>query len=126
MHIEEVPGGGYPPYDIERRDPNLYRIVIGVWGYAAHELGVREAEGELIVHGMTGALTGDVEMIRRLIEPRFERRFRLRGGFRLDNWRLESGVLLIDVRRDVTVPVEAELPPRRVDGAAELVPALAA
>jgi molecular chaperone IbpA len=126
MHIEEVPGGGYPPYDIERRDYNLYRIVVGVWGYAAHELGVREDEGELIITGITGALTGDVEMIRRLIEPRFERRFRLHGGFRLDCWRLDGSLLMIEVRRDTTVPVEAELPPRRVDSAAELVPELAA
>jgi molecular chaperone IbpA len=126
MNIEEVPGGDYPPYRIERRGPDLYHLIVGVAGYAAHEIGVREDDGELIVNGMTGALTGDVEMMRRLIEPRFERRFRLRGGFRLDAWRHQGALLLIDIRREATVPVEDAQPPKRVHAAAELAPALAA
>lgn len=124
--IVDLPGGIFPPYNIERFDRDLYRIVLGVAGYAANEIEVFEAGRDLIVRGATRALQSNAEIIRRLIEPSFERRFRLLGGFRLDEWQLRNGLLMIDVARDPTVPVEAELPPRRIDAAEVAMAALAA
>ena len=116
--IVDLPGGGFPPYNIERLDSDLYRIILGVAGYTAQEIEVRQQRADLIARGETRALASNGETIRRLIEPRFERRFRLLGGFRLDEWAMRNGLLLIDVSRDPVVPVAAELPPRRVDTAA--------
>jgi molecular chaperone IbpA len=124
--ILDLPGGTYPPYNIERFDRDLYRIVLGVAGYAANEIEVLEAGHDLIVRGATRALQSNGETIRRLIEPSFERRFRLLGGFRLDEWQFRNGLLLIDVARDPAVPVAAELPPRRVDAAEVAMAVLAA
>jgi molecular chaperone IbpA len=124
--IVDLPGSSYPPYNIERFDRDLYRIVLGVAGYAANEIEVFEAGHDLIVRGATRSLQSNGETIRRLIEPSFERRFRLLGGFRLDEWQFRNGLLLIDVARDPTVPVEAELPPKRASAAEALMAALAA
>ena len=124
--ILDLPGGTYPPYNIERFDRDLYRVVLGVAGYAANEIQVFEADGDLIVRGATNALRSNGETIRRLIEPSFERRFRLLHGFRLDEWRYRNGLLLIDVARDPAVPAAAELPPRRIAAAEVAMAALAA
>ena len=124
--ILELPGGSYPPYNIERFDRDLYRIILGVAGYAANEIEVFEAGCDLLVRGATRSLESNGETIRRLIEPRFERRFRLVDGFRLDEWQLRNGLLIIDVARDSAVPVEAQLPPKRVSTAEVLMASLAA
>ena len=124
--IIDLPGSSYPPYNIERFDRDLYRIVLGVAGYAANEIEVFEAGCDLIVRGATHALQSNGEAVRRMIEPRFERRFRLLDGFRLDEWQFRNGLLLIDVARDPAVPVQAELPPKRVNAAEALMATLAA
>ena len=74
--------------------------MLGVAGYAANELEVREDGNDLIVRGAARALQSNGETIRRLIEPSFERRFRLLDGFRLDEWQLRNGLLMVDVARD--------------------------
>jgi molecular chaperone IbpA len=111
--IIDLPGDGFPPYNIERLDSDLYRIIIGVAGYTKNEIEVRQQDADLIVRGETRALASNGETIRRLIEPRFERRFRLLGGFRLDEWVMRNGLLLIDVWRDPALPMAAEWPPKR-------------
>lgn len=116
--VIDLPGGAFPPYNIERLDRDLYRIVLGVAGYGADEIEVIEKGTDLVVRGETRALASNGETIRRLIEPRFERRFRLVGGFRLDDWEMRNGLLVVDVARDPAVPVAAELPPRRLDAVA--------
>jgi molecular chaperone IbpA len=123
--ILELPGGGFPPYNIERFDADLYRIVLGVAGYAEHEIEVREQERDLIVRGTAGALKSNGQTIRRLIEPRFERRFRLVGGFRLDDWEFRNGLLVVYVARDAAVPARVDHPPRRADAAAATAPLVA-
>jgi len=124
--IVDLPGGIYPPYNIERFDRDLYRIVLGVAGYAANELEVREDGNDLIVRGAARVLQSNGETIRRLIEPSFERRFRLLDGFRLEEWRLRNGLLMVDVARDPTVPAAAARSPQHVPAGKVLMAALAA
>lgn len=126
--IVDLPGGGFPPYNIERLDNDLYRIILGVAGYTANEIEVREQGTDLVVRGETRALATNGETIRRLIEPHFERRFRLLNGFRLDEWAMRDGLLLIDVSRDPVVPVAAEPSPRHSQHTSKMsmVPATAA
>jgi molecular chaperone IbpA len=124
--IVDLPGGTYPPYNIERFDADLYRIVLGVAGYSENEVEVREEGNDLIVRGETRALLSNAETIRRLIEPKFERRFRLLNGFRLDDWQFRNGLLLVDVARDPTQPALSRMPPRQVSAAEVAMAALAA
>jgi molecular chaperone IbpA len=123
--ILELPGGAYPPFNIERFDRDLYRIVLGVAGYVPSEIQVIEADGLLVVRGATDTLRSNGETIRRLIEPSFERRFRLLHGFRVDEWHFRNGLLLIDVARDPATPVASELPPRQVTASEVAMAALA-
>lgn len=124
--IVDLSSASFPPYNIERFDCDRYRIVLGVAGYAARELEVIEEDGELIVRGATRSLASNAEIIRRLIEPSFERRFGLLDGFHLDDWIVRNGLLVIDIARDPGVPAAVELPPRRIDEAALAMPLAAA
>ncbi len=115
--IVDLTGASFPPYNIERFDREFYRIVLGVAGYAEHELEVIDDGSQLVVRGATRSLSSNGQIIRRLIEPAFERRFRLLDGFRVEEWELRNGLLLIDIARHPGVPAAVELPPRRIDEA---------
>lgn len=108
--IIDLPGDTYPPYNIERYDADHYRIVLGVAGYEPDELELYEEGTDLVVRGDAGALRSNAEAIRRLIEPHFERRFRLLNGFRLDESELRNGLLIIDIARDPAVPAVSARP----------------
>ena len=43
--------GGYPPYNIEQKDENNYRITMAVAGFADDQLDLTQKENMLIVKG---------------------------------------------------------------------------
>ena len=113
MHTTSHPNvaSGYPPYNIVRRDHDLYRITLAVAGFAEEDLGIELHENLLTVTGSQTSHDDEVEYLHHGIAGRaFERRFQLADHIKVRHASLENGLLHVDLEREVP---EA-LKPRRI------------
>ena len=95
-------GDNYPPFNIERRDEDAYRITIAVAGFRPGDLDITAQQNLLTVHGKKRDELADGEMLHVGIANRgFERRFELADYVRVDNADLADGLLVIDLVREV-------------------------
>ena len=97
----------YPPYNIEKRGEDAYRITMAVAGFDQSELDVTVKENSLIVTGkaaeQTAAEAGEqVSYLHRGIARRaFERRFELADTVKVVGAELKDGLLHIALKREV-------------------------
>jgi len=97
----------YPPYNIEKRGEDAYRITMAVAGFGEGELDVTVKENSLIVTGksaeQTAAPEGEqVSYLHRGIARRaFERRFELADTVKVVGAELKDGLLHIALKREV-------------------------
>ncbi len=93
---------GYPPYNIEKHSEDDYRIVLAVAGFGEDDLTITVKENTLLVEGK-GADAGDeVRYLHRGIAGRaFVRRFELADHIQVSGGRLENGLLIIDLKREI-------------------------
>ncbi len=95
-------GDNYPPFNIERRDEDAYRITIAVAGFRSEDLDITAKQNLLTVQGRKRDEAADGEMLHVGIANRgFERRFELADYVRVDNADLADGLLVIDLVREV-------------------------
>lgn len=96
---------GYPPYNIERTGENSYRITIAVSGFTQGELSIVAKENTLTIKGEKAVNEngqGKSEVLYRGIAARaFERAFQLADFVVVKNASLESGLLHIDLVREI-------------------------
>ena len=97
-------GGGenYPPFNIERRGDDAYRITLAVAGFKSEDLDITAQQNLLTVVGKKRDDSPEGEMLHVGIANRgFERRFELADYVRVDNADLADGLLIIDLVREV-------------------------
>ena len=95
-------GDNYPPFNIERRGEDEYRITLAVAGFRAGDLDITAQQNLLVVQGRKRDESADGEMLHVGIANRgFERRFELADYVRVDNADLADGLLIIDLLREV-------------------------
>ena len=95
-------GDNYPPFNIERRDEDAYRITLAVAGFRAQDIDITAQANLLVVEGRKRDETSGGEMLHVGIANRgFERRFELADYVRVDNADLADGLLVIDLVREV-------------------------
>lgn len=97
-------GGGdnYPPFNIERRGDDAYRITLAVAGFKPGDLDITAQQNLLIVQGRKGDAPADSSFLHVGIAQRgFERRFELADYVRVQTAGLEDGMLVIDLIREV-------------------------
>ena len=95
-------GDNYPPFNIERRGEDSYRITLAVAGFRAEDLDITAQQNLLTIQGRKREETPDGDMLHVGIANRgFERRFELADFVRVDNADLADGLLVIDLVRDV-------------------------
>lgn len=96
-------GDNYPPFNIERRGEDVYRITLAVAGFRPGDIDITAQQNLLVVHGKKRDEAEDEsEMLHVGIANRgFERRFELADFVRVENARLEDGLLAIDLVREV-------------------------
>lgn len=95
-------GDNYPPFNIERRDEDAYRITIAVAGFKSEDLDITAQQNLLTVQGRKRDETAEGEMLHVGIANRgFERRFELADFVRVENADLADGLLVIDLVREV-------------------------
>ncbi len=99
---------GYPPYNIEQRGDDAYRITLAVAGFAEAELSITLENGHLVVRGRQAEEEdGRVFLHRGIAARQFQRSFVLADRVEVAEALLEHGLLQIDlVRRKPEVNVQ--------------------
>ena len=92
----------YPPFNIERRGEDAYRITLAVAGFKPADIEITAQQNLLVVQGKKGDDAGSSQFLHVGIAQRgFERRFELADYVRVDDANLEDGLLVIDLVREV-------------------------
>ena len=95
-------GDNYPPFNIERRGDDAYRITLAVAGFKPADIDITAQQNLLVVQGKKGEETSAGQYLHVGIAQRgFERRFELADYVRVDDANLEDGMLTIDLVREV-------------------------
>ncbi len=95
-------GDKYPPFNIERRGEDAYRITLAVAGFKPEDIDITAQANLLIVKGRKPEETGEGDYLHVGIAQRgFDRRFELADYVRVDKADLADGLLVIDLVREV-------------------------
>ena len=95
-------GDNYPPFNIERRGEDAYRITVAVAGFKPAEIDITAQQNLLVVQGKKGDEASASQFLHVGIAQRgFERRFELADYVRVESANLEDGLLVIDLVREV-------------------------
>lgn len=95
-------GDKYPPFNIEKRGEDAYRITLAVAGFKQGDLDITAHQNLLVVQGRKGDEPVEGEFLHVGIAQRgFERRFELADYVRVDKADLADGLLVIDLVREV-------------------------
>jgi molecular chaperone IbpA len=113
-NASRIDGNSYPPYNIEARGEDQYRITMAVAGFSEEELDIVSEQNTLTVSGgksSSGSDDSGREFLYRGIATRsFERRFQLADHVRVESASLENGLLHIDLTRELP----ERMKPRRI------------
>ena len=94
-------GDNYPPFNIERRGQDAYRITLAVAGFKSEDLDITAQQNLLVIKGRKQDDT-DTDYVHVGIANRgFERRFELADYVRVEDAKLADGLLAIDLVREV-------------------------
>ena len=96
-------GDNYPPFNIERRGDDQYRITLAVAGFKPDEIDITAQQNLLVVKGNQADIEPDARQVLHvgIANRGFERRFELADYVRVDNADLADGLLTIDLVREV-------------------------
>jgi len=95
-------GDNYPPFNIERRGEDAYRITLAVAGFRPADIEITAQQNLLVIQGKKGDEIPAGQYLHVGIAQRgFERRFELADYVRVDGANLEDGLLVIDLVREV-------------------------
>jgi HSP20 family molecular chaperone IbpA len=93
---------GYPPYNIEQKGENAYRITLAVAGFAEGDLSITVEDRQLVVRGRQAEDEHQRVFLHRGIAARqFQRSFVLADGVEVAGAEMEHGLLHIDLKRSV-------------------------
>jgi molecular chaperone IbpA len=100
-------GDKYPPFNIERRGEDAYRITLAVAGFRPNDLDITAHQNLLVVQGRKADEASEAEFLHVGIAQRgFERRFELADYVRVESADLADGLLTVDLVREVPEAVK--------------------
>ena len=92
----------FPPYNIEQRGENSFRITLALAGFAEDDLSITVEERQLVIRGRAREDTEERIFLHRGIAARqFQRSFVLADGVEVAGATLEHGLLHVDLERVV-------------------------
>ncbi|WP_338465672.1 Hsp20 family protein [Novosphingobium sp. ZN18A2] len=94
-------GDNYPPFNIERRGDDAYRITLAVAGFKPEDLDITAQQNLLVIKGSKADLEDKQFLHVGIANRNFERRFELADFVRVANADMEDGLLIIDLVREV-------------------------
>ncbi|MBY8823000.1 Hsp20 family protein [Sphingomonas colocasiae] len=102
-NARQAQGDNYPPFDLERRGEDRYRITLAVAGFKSGEIEITAQQNLLLVAGKKDH--GDQDRSQFLhvgiANRSFERRFELADFVRVEDANLADGLLTIDLVREI-------------------------
>lgn len=99
-----------PPYNIVKLGEETYRIAIVVAGFAEDELTITHEANLLVVNGAKRENEEVQYLHQGLALRRFARRFELADHVIVEGAKLENGLLVIDLKKEIP----EEMKPRRI------------
>ncbi|NNF94544.1 MAG: Hsp20 family protein [Altererythrobacter sp.] len=100
--VRQNVGDNYPPFNIERRGDEEYRITLAVAGFRPDDIDITAQQNLLTVQGRKRDDAPEGQMLHVGIANRgFERRFELADYVRVENADMADGLLTIDLVREV-------------------------
>ncbi|AQS48377.1 MULTISPECIES: Hsp20 family protein [Thioclava] len=103
----------YPPYNIEQRGEDAFRITLAVAGFREEDLAITLEDRALVIRGRQSEEDGDRLFLHRGIAARaFQRSFVLAEGVEVAAATIENGLLHVDLNRAPpetivqTIPIE--------------------
>lgn len=103
---------GYPPYNIEKRGEDNYRISLAVAGFGEDDLSIEARENAVLVTGRKKAAeNGTAYLHRGIAERDFRRSFRLADFVKVVGATFDHGLLHIDLVREIPEAMK----PRRIE-----------
>lgn len=94
-------GDNYPPFNIERRGEDAYRITLAVAGFRSEDLDITAQQNLLVVKGARQETDERNYLHVGIANRSFERRFELADFVRVESADLADGLLSIDLVREV-------------------------
>lgn len=91
----------YPPFNLERVAEDRYRITLAIAGFARDEIEIVAQQNLLMVTGRKDERTDGQYLHIGIANRSFERRFELADFVRVEDARLNDGLLVIDLVREV-------------------------
>jgi len=102
----------WPPYNIERKGQNEYRISMAIAGFGPSEIELTQHGNTLVVSGQKKAEQDHQEMLHQGLAFRnFKQTFNLADHLKVTGANLEHGLLSIELTREVP----EQLKPRRIE-----------
>ena len=93
---------GYPPYNIEQKGENAYRITLAVAGFAEEDLSITVEDRQLVIRGrQADDDNGRMFLHRGIAARQFQRSFVLADGVAGAGAMMEHGLLHVDLARVV-------------------------
>ena len=123
----------YPPFNLERVADDRYRITLAVAGFTRDEIEITAQQNLLLVAGKKDDKAGANYLHLGIANRSFERRFELADFVFVEDARLNDGLLVIDLVREVpeamkpkSIAIKTGAPLAAVDNAAQAEHAQAA
>jgi len=113
-NAQRLDGNGYPPYNIESRGEDRYRISMAVAGFSEQDLDIVTEQNTLTVTGSRADDSPDEQrefLYRGIATRSFERRFQLADHVRVESAKLENGLLHIELKRELP----EQMKPRKIE-----------
>jgi len=101
MNLAPSSEPGYPPYNVERTGEDTYRISLAVAGFEPDNLTITAEPGHLVVTGNKPHKEVADYLYQGIAMRAFERHFNLADYVKVSGARMENGLLVIDLVREV-------------------------
>ena len=91
---------GYPPFNIEQKSANSYRITLAIAGFSEEDLSITVEDRQLVIRGKQTEDDADRVFLHRGIAARqFQRTFVLADGVEVTGAATENGLLHVDLSK---------------------------
>jgi molecular chaperone IbpA len=108
--VQQTAEESFPPYNIEQFDENHFQISVALAGFTPDEVALTAEQNVLTLDGKKAEKDGKTFLHRGISTRNFKRQFTLADHGEVKGARLENGLLLIELQREIPETMK----PRRI------------